>query len=343
MPLIETITFRGGPAWRVTASSGSPRLCLVVSATGGHLCSLTSDDGAPGPSPLSPLWQPSWPASTPAAAAAEAAARGAEGTWGEGPEAPLLASICGSNLCLDRFGPCHAGDAPRPLHGEAGVATWVEAPAGGGGEDDVFAITAELPIARLRVTRRFALAGAALALSTTAVQLGGGAAAAPHLTEWCEHTTLGGAFLDGVAIEAGVDSCHAMPAARAAEPAAVPLAAALAVPAAGAPAEGHVRSCRVVEGRWVASNAALGWRLSASWAKEEFPWLCLWTEHRSRAHNPWRGAERTRGMEISTKPFPEGEAPPARAETFLGRPATFYIPPGEAGVTKTVTLTWERM
>lgn len=164
MPLIETITFRGGPAWRVTASSGSPRLCLVVSATGGHLCSLTSDDGAPGPSPLSPLWQPSWPASTPAAAAAEAAARGAEGTWGEGPEAPLLASICGSNLCLDRFGPCHAGDAPRPLHGEAGVAEWALSSADGALA--VFSTT--LPLARLAVTRAFSFDGAALTLETRA-------------------------------------------------------------------------------------------------------------------------------------------------------------------------------
>jgi len=323
---VSETTWRGRPAWLVAGE----HLHAVVTRTGGHVAALFDARDA---ARTNALWQPRWPAGDPAGAAAS-------GAWGSGAhaaEAPLLASICGSSLCLDRFGAARAGEA-RPLHGEAGVVEWSLRAADGARA--VFA--AHLPLARLDVARTLAFRGRALVLTTTARADATGGARAP--VEWAEHTTLGGAFLDGCVVEAGVDAAAEMPAAGdAAPPAAVAVAAALALPAPGDAPAGSVRTCRVAEGRWAATNAALGWRLSARWDRAAFPWLCVWTEHRSRAHAPWAGAERARGLEVSTKPFPEGAPPPERDETFLGAPsAPLAIAEGEEAE-RVIELSWERV
>lgn len=329
------MSWRGRPAWRVRGAE----LTIVVTRTGGHLAALWATDDA---AETNPLWQPHWPTAAPSAAASSDA-------WGSGAhavEAPLLTNIVGSNLCLDRFGGPRPGES-RPLHGEAGVVEWsITGDTAPGGSPSI-TVAASLPLARLRVSRSFALLpGARLRLTTCAAAEGAGGGA--RSVEWCEHTTLGGVFLDGCDISAGVDTAHDMPADGAAPaerdaPAAVDVAAALRLPAPAAPPEGHVRTCRVVQGSWAASNAALGWRLAATWAPSDFPWLCLWTEHRLRTTAPWGGVERTRGMELSTKPFPEGAATPAsRAETFLGTPTAASVPEG-GEATRVVEFVWERM
>lgn len=323
--VVEDSVWRGKPAWRVTRP-GASDLCVVVSSVGGHLCAITAAG-----SDVNPLWQPEWAPGDPADASSN-------DTWGEGPEAALLTSICGSNLCCDRFGAPHPGEE-RPLHGEVGVTRFAPASAQA---DGAFAVEAVLPLAGLRVTRLFRLADHAVTLTTVVRPLA--PPAAPRYVEWAEHTTLGGSFLDGCAVAARVDTCTAMPddAAAAADAplASVDIAAALAVPGADDPPVGHVRTCRVVDGAWSATNARLGWRLSAVFDAAEFPWLVLWTEHRLRTHNPWRGVQRARGMELSTKPFPEGKPPPSREREFQGRPAAMHV--GADGARKTVTLTWER-
>jgi len=255
-------------------------------------------------------------------------------------EAPLLASICGSSLCCDRFGAPRAGEE-RPLHGEAGVVEWALDTRASAAAPAVF--SASLPLARLVVTRAFALAGAALTLTTRVRADASGGPRAP--IEWAEHTTLGGAFLDGARVSARVDAAAEMPApGDAGAPRALPVADALTVPAHDAPPTGSVRTCRFAAGEesgWEAENAALGWRLRARGGG--FPWLCVWTEHRSRTHAPWAGAARARGLEISTKPFPEGAPPADRDATFLGAPsAALAIAEGGEAV-RVVELAWERV
>jgi len=49
-----------------------------------------------------------------------------------------------------------------------------------------------------------------------------------------------------------------------------------------------------------------------------------------------------RGMELSTKPFPEGKPPAQRARFFQGRSTQCLVPPG-AGLSKTIRFTWERL
>jgi hypothetical protein len=141
--------------------------------------------------------------------------------------------------------------------------------------------------------------------------------------EICEHTTLGGAFLDhvadGGALTASVDAGAEMTGSEAAP--AVDVGEALRVPARAAPPAGTVRTLRVSEpdAWWLAAAPALGWQLRASWSRADFPFLCVWTEHLSRHHAPWAGRERTRGMEV--------RAGAAEAGLFLSPPPVHESPP----------------
>ena len=98
----------------------------------------------------------------------------------------------------------------------------------------------------------------------------------------------------------------------------------------------------MVDGWWEARNARLGWALAARWDRGEFPFLTLWTEHRQRATAPWATRERTRGMELSTKPFPVPRSYAGPDGMWQGAPVGCPLPPGRT-VTKTVHLTWSRL
>jgi hypothetical protein len=118
---------------------------------------------------------------------------------------------------------------------------------------------------------------------------------------------------------------------------------ALAVPAIEAPPTGSVRACRVSDGWYRAENRRLGWVLSARWDPIEFPWLCLWTQHCQRQQPPWNARERTRGMEITTKPFPEGLPPASRFPAFAGRSTRCDVPAAPGAITKSISLQWQRI
>lgn len=320
-------TWRSFPA---TLVSGAV-LEAVISHVGGHLACLRRRGEE-----LNPLWQPPWPSQPP-----WQVTPAPTGAYGDGPEAILLAGICGSNLCCDRFGAPWPGER-RPLHGEAGVGRYERDHAAA----TTFALRTTLPEAHLEVVRAISLAGEACHWSTTVRHH----QQVPRLVEWCEHTNLGGDFLDDVAIEASVDWAVNLPGtpepgyAHLAPEATIPVAEALAVPPPTAPPTGLFAAAAVhpgPEGWWRATNPRLGRRLTARFSPAEFPWLALWTQHHQRTTPPWNGRTRVRGMELSTKPFPEGKPPASRAERYRGICTACAIPPGN-GLTKTIRFTWER-
>jgi hypothetical protein len=210
------MAWRGMPAWLVMGE----RLEAVLTVTGCHLACLRERGET-----LTPLWQPPWAAAEPSTVVPAPG-----GSYGNGPEAPLLGCIVGSNLCLDRFGAPWPGER-RPMHGEAGVVRYERAQP----TSERIDFTAWLPEARLRIERHVHLEGATLHLATTVRHLGG----AERAVEWCEHTNIGGAFLDGVRVRADVDRVVNWPGvaepgsrfASAAPESALPIATALAVPA----------------------------------------------------------------------------------------------------------------
>jgi hypothetical protein len=191
------------------------------------------------------------------------------------------------------------------------------------------------------------LAGDELELATTVTHRSD----AERAVEWCEHTNLGGDFLDDAEIAAEIDWAVNLPGAP--EPgyahlrpeAEIPLAAALAMPPKGAAPTGLFAAAAVRAGHaasWSATNRRLGRRLSAHFSPSEFPWLGLWSQHHGRTGAPWRGRARVRGMELSTKPFPEGKPPATRARAYRGRSTECLVPPG-AGLSKTIRLRWSRL
>lgn len=311
---ISSILWRNAPAWLVQGD----QLEAVITVTGANLACLRQRGDE-----VNPLWQPPWPWADPATVVGRP-----DGPYGDWPEAPLLANIVGSNLCLDRFGPPWPGER-RPLHGEAGVVPWRVVMHGGTAE-----FTTDLPEARLKVRRRVTLAGDALVLATAACHDHD----APRAVEWCEHTTLGDPFLEGVEITAGVDRVlestgEGLPL-RDHDP-----AQALRVPGVDDPPAGSVLAARVTEPWWQADNLKLGRRLRAVWNRDDFPWLTLWTQHRHRSHAPWKLLGRTRGMEMSTKPFPNNRPAPGRSRYLLDRPVECLIPAG-AWREHVIRFTW---
>jgi hypothetical protein len=236
-------------------------------------------------------------------------------------------------LCLDRFGPPWPGEA-RPTHGEAGIATWQIASA----DSEHVAFRASLPLAELVVERRFIVSGATCRVETRVRSSGG----VERPIEWAEHPTVGDPFLDGARFSAGIDGAYVWPRDDdGASSAMVPdLAAILDVPEPGAPPRGDVFAGRVRDGFWRAHNARLGRTLTYRWDPLHFPWLAIWTEHRSRSGAPWNGVTRARALEFASKPFPEGLPPPVRRTNFDGHPASLSISPN-AVLDRWFELTWE--
>jgi len=320
--------WRGVGAWRLAGGD----LEIVVTRVGAHLAAITGRGET-----LNPLWQPPWSATSPQDGVDR------PDVYGGGPEASLLAGIVGHNLCLDRFGPPRPGES-RPVHAEAGVATWkLVAPELPGGGVESVRIAAELLEARLRVERAFRVEGEELLVTTSVTHRDD----EPRAIEWAEHVTLGDPFLDGAVFHAEADAgwiwggepreswrfSNAVPEGE------VDVSAALAMPRSDAAAAGDIVATRLTRGWFRAERADLGRYLEYEWDADEFPWLCLWTQHQSRTGKPWNGVTRARGMEFSTKPFPEGEPPAERVGSFQGRPTTCIVPAGD-GLVRSMTVRW---
>lgn len=302
-----TAAWRGLPAWHLAGGG----LEAEVGVIGAPILSLRrADAGADGEA----LWQPPWPTDTAFAGDPRSEDR-------------LLAVTGGWMLCLDRFG-APGADEDRPFHGEAGVLPWrAELVAA-----DAIELAIKLPTAGLVLRRSVRLAGGACLVSTS-VRADDGRA---RTFDWCEHLTLGDPFLDGAAISAGIDHVESDGGRRAGTDPAL-IAAALAMPAAGDPPRGDLWSGRVAAPWWRAEHPRLG-RLTATWQADEFPWLAVWTDHRANHGAPWLGRNRSRGLELSTKPFPRPGLWPAA--DHRGRPARCLLPAGSE-LRRSVRLAWD--
>jgi hypothetical protein len=116
----------------------------------------------------------------------------------------------------------------------------------------------------------------------------------------------------------------------------LPVEAALSIPTSADAPCGDVIATRINAGQFAVTN--MGKTLTYTWDPAVFPWLCLWTENKSRDDVPWDGKERTRGFEFSTKPFPE-VLTKERAETFEGTSTKCVIPVG--GRKTSVEIEWK--
>ena len=309
---IEETTWRGLPAVAIHDAGRTAILGLI----GAQLASLRLDHDH-----IEPMWQPTWPAADPYRLDATQLAY-----YGGGPDAPLLAAACGSFPCCDRFGPPPAG-MEGTTHGAAAIAHYDIMTANAQG----VVLSAQLDQAGLEIRRRFAFVGEELELSTTVCHRD----ATIRALDWCEHTTLGGDFLDDAVITAAIDRTVTFPELSSIEP-----SKALGMPATSMAPCGAIVAGRISGGWWSVEGRQSHRRLTCTFNSADWPWLTIWTEHHSRTHAPWHGDQRARGMELSNRPFPVPHDPLMPVQPG-GTPSTLTeIPPGE-GTTRSLRLRWE--
>jgi hypothetical protein len=66
--------------------------------------------------------------------------------------------------------------------------------------------------------------------------------------------------------------------------------------------------------------------LRYQWRREDFPWLGIWEENRSRNDAPWNGRTITWGMEFGASPFPETRRQIINRNALFGVPAFRWLP-----------------
>jgi hypothetical protein len=283
---------------------------LTVLPGGGHIAGLTLKSNG-----LNPLWDPPWPSIEPSS---YNAAKHPE--YGAGAESKLLAGIAGHNLCLDFFGSPSEAEASAGLtvHGEASVADWDVRSSEG-----ELQASAELPVAQLKVERRFRLSpiGRAVVVVESVENL----AASDRPVGWTQHVTLGPPF-----VAKGKTVFH-VPATRSKVfegefapghdrfPASAefewPLAPrigggqadlrlAVDVPISGAFTT-HLINPAIEQAFFSAFNPESRTLFGYVWSRKDFPWLGIWEENYCRQQPPWNGRTLTRGMEFSVSPMPE--------------------------------------
>eukprot|EP01102_Stenamoeba_stenopodia_P014270 TRINITY_DN4716_c0_g1_i1.p1 TRINITY_DN4716_c0_g1~~TRINITY_DN4716_c0_g1_i1.p1 ORF type:complete len:333 (+),score=37.98 TRINITY_DN4716_c0_g1_i1:54-1052(+) len=309
----------------------SEQIQLVVMRKGGHLASISipGDD-------MNPLWQPIWKALQPNEEIGD--------RYGPEPEASLLAGIVGHNLCIDRFGAPWPGET-RPLHGEAGVVQWdyqIE-------NNNRVVFTTQLPQAQLTIARTFEISGNTVVVTTSVTQTTIKQESQP--IEWCEHVTISDPFLDGAVIETGAREAFTAPFetfdntesrfASYGPLAPVAIDKVLEMPpSSDKSAFGDCATLVLEKGYFVARNK--GYSLKYEWNHDDFPFLCIWSQHYSRTGLPWAGKTRTRGLEFSTKPFPEGKPPVERSQSFAGRSTVCNVPANRQSLNKRFVITWSK-
>jgi hypothetical protein len=299
-------------------------LIVSVSVEGGHIAEIVEKKTG-----MNPLWTPPWPSIEPSS---YSLARYPE--YGDNSESKLLAGIMGHNLCLDIFGvPSDAEYAAGvTVHGEASVAPYEIETAG-----SRMLAKAHLPIAQLDFEREIELAGnGVLKIRETVTNLTG----MDRPLAWTQHVTLGPPFLEAGVTTLNIKAPKSMvfpgdfgdaqsykPGAHFEWP--------FAPNKNGSTIDLRIQStasrsagvtCHVVEeGSFEAFHPPTRLLFGYRWKREDFPWISLWEENRSRTFAPWNGKAITRGVEFGVSPFAEGRRAMVERGSLLGVPTYRWL------------------
>lgn len=305
-------------------------VAVTVSVEGGHIAELIEKRSG-----VNPLWSPPWPSIEPSA---WSAARHPE--YGDNSESKLLAGILGHNLALDIFGTPSDDEyaAGMTVHGEASVVPYdIEA------ADKRLTARAHLPLAQLDFVREIDIRQNGVAgIRETVTNL----TSMDRPIAWTQHVTLGPPF-----IECGVTRLQ------------IPARRSIVYPTDLSPA--HQRYQPGAEFAWPMAPTKDGGILDLSvfpdlehsagvtahvvdeeretaffmawhpksrvlcgyaWRREDFPWISLWEENRSRTIPPWNGNTITRGVEFGVSPFAEGRRAMVERGSLFGTPVYRWLP-----------------
>jgi hypothetical protein len=304
---------------------------VVVTVEGGHIAAF-KDKGTQ----LNPLWSPPWTSIEPSRYDPEK-----HPEYGAGAESKLLAGLLGHNLCLDIFGGPSAAEAAAGMtvHGEASVALYDVEVSG-----DTLTQATILKEAQLSFRRQIQLPsrGRVARIKETVENV----SALDRPIAWTQHVTLGPPFLEkgqtqfeATATRSKViehdftDGKGYMKVGAEFEWPTVPCidgrAEDLRVFTTRAVSGGfctHLMDPSRNEAWFVAWSPTRKLAFGCIWKRQDFPWLGIWEENRSRIQSPWNGQTLTRGMEFGVSPFPETRQAMLERGTLFGAPTCRWIP-----------------
>lgn len=334
----ESVHWRGRQATRLANGV----IELIALTSGGHLAGLRLL-GEAGRSCENVIWEPPWPTYDQAPALSEELLQ----TYGPPGVDKFMAGYTGHCLCLDHFGEPSPEQAAAGLglHGEAPVAEWnVTKPAQP--EKPQCQWTVTLPAAHLKFEREIRLGdGESVAYIQETVS---NERDFDHICDWVQHATFGPPFL-----EEGESTLTASAQRGKTWPleyeGGLLLAKDREFDWPYAPREGGERAIDLrqpfgTRGRgFVATSlldprremqyvVATNWKMRLGvgycFRRQDFPWMTIWEENRSRQSAPWNGRTQARGMEFGTTPFPLGSEENFRRGPLFETPSWCVIPAG---------------
>jgi hypothetical protein len=292
---------------RRACSIENDSLRVTVVAQGGHIAEILHKRSG-----INPLWSPNWESVDPSTLTPASVM-----FYGGPADGPLLAGIVGHNLCLDVFGGPSSEElaAGFPTHGEASIVRYRLSSAG-----TTMAAIATFPLAHLDFERRIELRGLSVLITETVTNQ----SACDRPVGWTQHATFGAPF-----VKPGV-SQHRCSATRSKVfegefgPADYlstgalfdwPLAPRVNggtadlrrynTAAASSAYTAHLMDPSREEAFFLAYNPELELAAGYKWRRNDFPWMGIWEENRSRPQTPWNRNETTWGFEFGCSPFPE--------------------------------------
>lgn len=301
---------------------------MTVLVEGGHIAEILHK--ATG---VNPMWTPHWPSKEPSQVSP------ADSAYGAPADAKMLAGIMGHNLCLDIFGGPSEEEAAAGLtaHGEASILPYDIHELASGLECHVL-----LPTPMLLLERTLRLEGDTIHFSEVVSNL----TSSDRPIAWTQHVTLGAPYLEPgkTQFRASATRSKTFEGDFADGRGYLPFGAEFDWPYAPHKDGGTV-DMRVYPGYDVSSaftthlmdpeqaeSYFLAWSptskvlIGYAWRREDFPWLGIWEENRSRPQAPWEKREITRGMEFGVSPMPETRRAMIERGTLFGQRTYKWIP-----------------
>jgi hypothetical protein len=313
---------------RRAATAENRDLRVTVLEDGGHIAEIA--DKRTG---INPLWVPPWTSLDPSAFDPAG-----HSEYGSGADARLLAGIAGHNWCLDIFGPPSDDEAAAGLgpHGEASIVRFdLESGA------ERLVQRAHLPLAELAIERQIELHDRSVRILETIESL----SSCDRPIGWTEHVTIGPPFLQKGVTEFRASAARSkviettFGAADYLETGAVfewPIAPRrnggvtdlriFTDAAVSSAYTAHLMDKRRQDAFFVAFKPDERVAFGYVWSRDDFPWLGIWEENRSRRQAPWNGKALTRGMEFGVSPFPESRRQMVGRNNLFNTPTYRWIP-----------------
>ena len=313
---------------------------LVSLLGGGHVAEFRFLENT-GASTLNPLWVPPWKTIEPYRYRPEVhAAR-----YGPPATGRLISGIVGHNICLDYFGLPSEEEAAQGLsvHGEAPSAKWQKTKLHATSREVALTLAVRLPVAGLRFRREIRLRrGESVAYFAETVV---NERKADHFFHWTQHVTLAPPFLGretsrvtipatkGRTYPLGYDGKPLLPPSRDFRWPFAPTLTGGKVDLTRTfvhAGRGFVASVLLNPRRETAFVAALNGphRLLIGYCfrRQDFPWVAIWEENRSRTAPPWSRRSQTRGLEFGSTPFPVVRRDAFALAPLFGVPTFSMVP-----------------